>query len=206
MTYQDPGWRAVWKYLPLMVLSIPFAILAPFAILYGRRLLGRNVDGITRLRALFVQLQMPLVGFLVVLYFISREKGATASGFSWFPLLVIAVGFYELGGLFWLRSDRWLRSKRAQPLTPRTAAGAYVGAFFIGIGLALTPALVGFVGVFMTGELSSYLLGLAFAVPGFLFIAPTQADMERRQRQLNERGMSFSLGEALMVHGGWPRR
>ena len=195
------------KYLPLMLLAIPFLILVPFVFLRSRRLLGKDVDGITRLRALYVQLLVPLIGFLITLFFISRdEKGAAASGFTWFPWVVVAVALYELGGLLWLRSDRWLRSKRTRPLTSETAAGAYVGAFLIGIGIAYSPVLIGFVGVFFVGDLSTYLLGLAFSLPGFLLIAPTEADIERRQRQIDERGASFSLGQALMTHGDWRRR
>ncbi|MDP8957397.1 MAG: hypothetical protein M3N24_10660 [Actinomycetota bacterium] len=206
MTYRDPGWRGVMKYFPLMILTVPFLVLLPIALFFGWRIAGKDADGITRLRWLYVHLLVPFFGFLIVLFLITREMAKGESQLQWFPWVVAAVGVYELSGLFWLRSDRWLRSKRIAPLTPRSAVGGYIGVFFIGVALAYTPALVGFVGVFVTGDLSMYLLGLVFAIPAFLLIAPTQSDIERRQRQLDERGARFSLGEALMTQRDWRER
>ncbi|HEV8621350.1 MAG TPA: hypothetical protein VGR33_00445, partial [Actinomycetota bacterium] len=63
---------------------------------------------------------------------------------------------------------------------------------------ANSAALFGFVGVFIGGSFWLYLLGLAFALPGLALIAPTRADIERRQRQIEAQGSSLSLLDALI--------
>ena len=195
MTYDDPGWRPAFKLLP--------QTLNPFVRrTWDRR---RNVDGITRLRALYLQRFITLVSFFVVLSFVTREDIGRRTA-AWVPWVVIAVGICSLSGLIWLRSDRWLRFKGLDALDPKAAASAYKGVFLIGIGLVYSVVLMGYVGVFLSGRIVIYLLGLAFGVPGFLFIAPSQGDIERRQRQLDERGATFSLGQALMDHRDWRRR
>jgi hypothetical protein len=77
-------------------------------------------------------------------------------------------------------------------------AGAYVGVMLIGMGLAETTALLGFVGVFLTHRLWPYLLGMAFSLVGLTLIAPSREDIERRQRDLTDRRLPLSLGEALL--------
>lgn len=82
--------------------------------------------------------------------------------------------------------------------TPQTLAASYRGVMFIGIGFADSVALFGFAGIFIGGKFWLYFLGLAFALVGLALIAPTRADIERRQRQIEAQGSTLTLLEILM--------
>jgi hypothetical protein len=63
----------------------------------------------------------------------------------------------------------------------------------------VAPSVVAFIGTFFANKLWLYLVGLAFGFLGFALIAPTRADIERRQQQIAAQGSSLSLLEALMA-------
>ena len=43
-----------------------------------------------------------------------------------------------------------------------------------------------------------YLVGLSFALAGFAIIAPTRANIERKQQKIQASGSPLSLGQALL--------
>jgi hypothetical protein len=52
--------------------------------------------------------------------------------------------------------------------------------------------------MFLGGSLWIYLVGLPFGLIGLWIVAPTQSDIERRQREITEAGSSLSLLDALI--------
>jgi hypothetical protein len=58
---------------------------------------------------------------------------------------------------------------------------------------------LGFVGVFLTDSLWVYVLGMGFGLLGLALLAPTRADITRRQQQIASLDSTKSLLEALVV-------
>jgi ABC-type transport system involved in cytochrome c biogenesis permease subunit len=183
-TYDDPGWRKVWRYLPLWLLPIQFVATA-----LVRR---AATDGITRLRSVYLRMLLVPFLFLVVLYVISNQS--RPQRVLWMPAAVALVGLADFGSLSRLRQRRLFPN----PQTERAVASAYGATMMIGIGRAEVPMLLGFVGFFLTDRLWSYLVGMGFSLACMALIAPTRADIERRQLELTERGSTLSLGDALL--------
>lgn len=55
----------------------------------------------------------------------------------------------------------------------------------------------GFVSVFITGELLPIFVGYAFALAGLTLIAPTRAEIEKRERSLQTAGVQGSFIRAV---------
>jgi hypothetical protein len=70
-TYEDPGWRRIVRYLPLLLLPLP---LMPSVLI--RRPAG---DGITRIRALYLRAVTFLFLFLVPLFVINSQDRSDPS-------------------------------------------------------------------------------------------------------------------------------
>jgi len=181
MDYDDPGW------MPALRTSIPFLIVPVIGLNWMIR--RAKVDGLTLLRAFLIKFVSTLFLFLVVLLFLDPEKGESA---GWFPYLLIAIGLIELAFI------RWARGRPLVTESVEKLAGVYRGSFFIGVGMAYSAALFGFVCFFINGRLWLYLVGMAFSLIGLTWIAPTRQDIERRQGQIEAQGTSLSLGKALM--------
>jgi hypothetical protein len=110
---------------------------------------------------------------------------------DWAPYVVVLGGLLNLAGV-WRTRRRRLPAESAEKL----AAFCYAF-FFIGIGYALTPSLLGLFGAILTHSWWIALLGLPFTFVGLALIAPTRGDIERRQRELTLTGSPLSLGRAL---------
>ncbi|MGH2651241.1 MAG: hypothetical protein ACRDHK_08535 [Actinomycetota bacterium] len=162
-------------------------IYGPWKLLRG----GPNrTDGLTALRSIFVGLVSGLFMFLVVLSFIAPWNGRGRAG--WVLGLVLLLGAIGLARV---------RAARNRPLHIESRdklARSYRANFFLGVGSSEAPALVGVFGAVFVGKLWLYLVGLASALIGLALIAPTRADIERRQQQIAAQGSSLSLLEALM--------
>jgi hypothetical protein len=189
-TYDDPGWRTVLRYAPLWLVPIPF--------LYTVLLRRTAGDGVTRLRSVYLRMITVPFMILVVLYVI-RDRSLPQRD-PWMPAAVAVVGLAGVVASYWVRHRRL-----PNPQTERALAGGYVGTLMIGISVAELPMLAGFVGVFLTHRLWSYLVGMGFSLVCGAMIAPTKADIERRQVELTERGSKLSLGVALLRYRP-PRR
>jgi hypothetical protein len=68
---------------------------------------------------------------------------------------------------------------------------------FIGIGLAEAAALFGVVGIFLSGSLWVYLVGLAFGLFGLWRVAPSRRNLTEDQTRLRQQGSSLDLVAAL---------
>ena len=186
---EDPGWGRLLR--PGFRILIP--IYGPWEFLHG-------TDGLTALRGLFVGFASALFLFLFALSFITPWNGGEAGLVPWLVVLLGVVGLWRVRAA----RDRPLRIDSLDIL-----AVSYRANFFLGVGAAEAPALVAFVSVFFfAAKLWVYVEGLAFAVVGLGFIAPTHADVKRRQRQLEAQGSSLSLLEALIAAPppGWRQR
>jgi hypothetical protein len=74
-----------------------------------------------------------------------------------------------------------------------TILGSCRNATFITLAMAMTPALWAFVLSFHTRSLVTYLLGFAVGLLSLCLATPRSRDLERRQVQLYERGLSIDL-------------
>jgi hypothetical protein len=163
----------------------------PFLDLFVRRYIKRtSPDELTGLRASFLSLVWPLFIFLLILPAVSSGNGS--DNVAWFPLFLAAYGVFCLANI--------LRFQRRPLMTtsPQALAVSYRAFMFIGAGFADSVAFMGFAGVFLAGKSWLYLLGLMFALVGLTLVAPTEADIERKQRQVEAQGSPLSLLEALI--------
>jgi hypothetical protein len=74
---------------------------------------------------------------------------------------------------------------------------SYQSRFLLRLAIAETSALLGFVGVFLSGAWWPYLLGALFSMVGFARAAPTEASLTRDQEALSAAGCWLPLREAL---------
>ncbi len=179
MDYEDPGW------LPSLRYAIPFV--SPF-LMHSPRFRDRT-NPLVSMRGIILSHVVSLFALLIPLLFVAGglERHRSAA----FALLIIGDAALAAAGV---------SQVRRRPFDTRSEtdlAAQYRGLLFIGIGLVESIALVGFVGVFVTGHLWTYLLGMALSLAGFAAIAPTRRDIERRQARLDEAGTALSLGRAL---------
>jgi len=154
-------------------------------------------NALLALRQVFVSFCLALGVFLVVLVLMGIEEEAdppfspeAAAG------AIVAIGF----GLVLLS---W-RIARQLPCDEGSLVGAYRTQFFLRTAMAETPALLGFVAVFLTGSLWPYLAGLVPAAVGFARNAPTRTHLEREDEKLRDRGCVHSL-YALLRESPLPR-
>ncbi|HEY3208797.1 MAG TPA: hypothetical protein VGL18_03260 [Actinomycetota bacterium] len=148
--------------------------------------------GLKPLRVVFASLFLSLFLFLLMLTFIAPRSDGEADPI-WIPLFVGAYGAVSVALV------RWTMMRPLDVRSARTVAGSYVSTVWLGIGLAQSPALFGFVSVFITGDLWLYVEGLVFATLDMVLIAPTRRNIDRRQRRIEADGSSVSLLEALMA-------
>ncbi len=80
----------------------------------------------------------------------------------------------------------------------------YRAVFFIGVGLSVSIALWGFVGVWITGHIWMYPVALALSLLALTRMAPSRRNIDRLQRQIDEIHPDLSLGRALTTVPGWP--
>jgi hypothetical protein len=160
------------------------------------RLRARPVqtNGLILLRSVFLVLVAALLLFVVALSFIGPWDGGDQ---GWVPWAVVVIGIASLAYVARIR-------RRPLPTTsPETLARYYRALFFIGVGVAAAAASWGFVGVFQGGSAWIYLVGLAFGLVGLWMIAPTQSDIERRQREITAAWSPLSLLDVL-ISVPWP--
>ena len=162
-------------------------LLIPFGLLFAGRLIQR-LDGLSRLRAVYLRLLIIPFFFLLVLYLITDDGEANP---GWIPWGVGGIGLACIAGVLWVRHRR-LDTSSSQRL-----AGSYSGSFFIGIGVAQVAILYGFVGVFVAGKFWIYLLGMALGLAALALVGPTRRELARRQEQIAAQGSSLSLVRAL---------
>lgn len=174
----DPGWR------PAM------AGLLPFANLTLRTSTGdRNNNGLIVTRRLFVAFVMTfmLTGAIAAA---TAPKVTRSVDATLMALVVVAVGV--TGQIVARVLSRPLRIENAAAL-----GGSYRSRFLLRVACSEASVLAGFAGVLITGNVGLYLLGAAFTLAGCVWFAPTRANLERDQRDLDSRGSRFDLSAAL---------
>ena len=177
-TAEDPGWGfALRSVIPLVGI-----------VRFGAR---HAPDGLTAIRSIFVGLVGALPLFAVSLSYVVEPFGGT--GFAPFVVMMIGViSTLALGFLF------------RRPLATTSLASLVItwrSRFFIGIGFAETPALVGLALTFATDVLWIYLIGMAFSLIGLWRLAPLRRNLARDQEVLRSAGSPLDLTEALMRGG-----
>jgi hypothetical protein len=177
----DPGWAEALKS------TTP--IVGPIRMMRAQASGGENP--LVALRAIYVALLASLPLFLFVLSFIVPWDGSSAQ--DWFAGLVAIYGAAAIGLV------QWARHRPLSLGSPKQLAASYRALFFIGVGYAQSAALLGFVGVFLTDSLWVYVLGMGFGLLGLALLAPTRADITRRQQQIASLDSTMSLLEALVV-------
>ena len=101
--------------------------------------------------------------------------------------------------------------RRPLATTSLEALGASWGTrFFIGLGFAEVPALIGLSLTLPTEALWIYLIGMVFSLIGFWRVAPSRRNLGRDQEELLLAGSSLDLTQALISAGplgsGSPQR
>jgi hypothetical protein len=173
----DPGWG--------------YAVRALIPIVGLRYRAQRAPDGLTSLRSIFVGLVAALPLFLVSFSYIVREPGPV--GFA--PPAVVRVGRLSTIGISILH-------RRTLPTgSLESLATSWRARFFIGVGFAETPALVGLALTLPTDTLWIYLIGIVFSLIGFWRVGPTKRNLARDQDSIRSTGSPLDLTEALMTAG-----
>jgi hypothetical protein len=179
----DPGWRPVTDH--------PVRLLRGMLAGRGRRL--QPTDGeplILGLRAA-VAGSVTLVGVaLVALAFLLPLVGEEPVR----PTEQWWVGAAAVGTLV-----AWVSRLRPLPCVPEHELGErYATTVLLGAGAAELAALIGFIAAIVLGALWPYLTGIALYGLGLVLVAPTAADVERRDGRLRRGGCPRSLPEAVL--------
>jgi hypothetical protein len=148
---------------------------------------GRDHRAPLRLRAF----SSAFVLFLYVLLFITDGWGRLSAAGA-IPWIIVATGVFGLVGTL------LVRRRPLDMSSPVRLADSYRTAFFLGVAFSEMPGLGAFVGAVVTGHLVVYVVGLGFTAAGMALVAPTRADIARRQRDLMAWGSMLSLGRALL--------
>ncbi|MGH8512587.1 MAG: hypothetical protein ACREV8_01290 [Gammaproteobacteria bacterium] len=176
MNGQDPGWKPLWK-------------------LYARALIPgmggrRSPSGLTRLsqmRLVWLTLVNSLFSFFIVLNFVAPWEG-DAWPFAW---AIILLGVAAVGGVV------FLRRRPLKGATSEALLDSFIQRFYVSFAWSETPALLGFVGVFLRDARWLYLVGAPFALAGLVLCGPLRSNIERYDRMLRESGSPHRLSDVL---------
>jgi hypothetical protein len=176
----DPGWgRARDIVLTLVPLPIPSAVR------------HREQNGLLGFRMVFLAFSSSLVGVGFVALFLAAGPGSEND----LDVTTTTVGVAVAGAILVALSRNLGPALSCD--SPLALASSYRSRFFLRLGLANAAALVGFVGVVLAGSAMPYAAGLAWAVVGFVRVAPTASRLERCQAELALRGCPHRLVDAL---------
>jgi peptidoglycan/LPS O-acetylase OafA/YrhL len=184
----DPGWGL--SGLGVVGLLFPPLLLARHSV--GGQPPAGSRPAVLTVRTIFVVIVQALVLLLVVVAVVLplHDPAVDPSPVAYAVLAAALLG--PVGAL-------WARSRRLDCGDPDHLAQQYVTTFFIGVALAESAALFGFVASFVSGSYWPYLAGVALSLIGFGLIAPTKSEIVRRDRQLMMAGCATSLQEALFT-------
>ncbi|HWC32021.1 MAG TPA: hypothetical protein VG709_02715 [Actinomycetota bacterium] len=182
-SHDDPGWGSALRASgPL--LFVPFF---PLLVLILRR---KSLDALTALRVLFLHYASALILILIVSAIIQPRL---LSEDAPVPILVV-LGAGSIGSLFGLW---WSRGRPLDTSNEQALAQSYRTLFFLSMAFAQSPALFGFVGVFVLDALWPYLVGLAISAYASSTFAPSARNLDRQQQQITASGSDLSLREAI---------
>ncbi len=136
-----------------------------------------------------------VVGAVLLLILGLVMPGDAKGGFGWLTALAAAVGAIATAAAWRIRR-RPLRADDEPGL-----AREYVARVFLGAAVAEVPIAVGFAGTLVAAEPWPVLVGVGLGLAALSLVAPTSADVDRRQGELVDAGSALSLREALGATG-----
>lgn len=175
----DPGWQWSWKSLVILVPAV------------GRQLATRAAsDSLQLLRNAYVSfcLAVVLIGVVVVVLGDLDPEQADRPGVA----VAITVGVCAAALLLQRVVPRPLDAS-----SEATLVASYRARFYLRIACAEACALAGFVAAVLFGPRSVYAIGLAGALVGFWFAAPTRASLRADQDALSRSGATTRLVASL---------
>lgn len=182
----DPGWPKGRKLLALLV---------PFGHVAAMRGVGGGDQAIGQLRLLLLSLWQALLLLGVVLFFaLPVSTDGTDEPLAWMLL--------GIGGVSAVAGGSFARRRPLTCDTPDGLANQYRTAFFIGVALVDSAALLGFVASFLVSAVWPYLVALVPTAIGFALFAPTRARLEAVDRELQASGCQHSLRAGLFRADG----
>ena len=153
----------------------------------------KGTDSLTATRAIFLSwIETQILIVLISVLALGDGSGDRSIEPSIFAAGVAAFGVLTLGMVV---------SVTRKPLDGSSAeslVGTYRTRFFLRMALSQAVFLMGFVGVFVTGEPWLVLAGLPFALFGFALAAPTSSKLAHDQEALRARGSQLDLVHALV--------
>jgi hypothetical protein len=177
---------ADWRYS----LGVTASFVLPVAgALITLRVLRREGTPLSILRATFVAVVPTFLAFLVAFMLVTPWNRGEERWISWVVIVV--------GALLVLPIAR-VRRQRLATASPNALVSSYARSFFAGVQWSSTAALLGLIGMTISGSLWLYAVGTAFALVGVWMVAPTKKDIDRRQREIAAAGSPLSLIDALV--------
>ena len=180
---QDPGWRAALSWKLFLFAAAPA--------LLTRGLAGDEPGSVLmRVRGLWLSQIVTVAYIVAVTTFVSGEQDVSETP-AWWWAAQIGYGALNIGLVLWAR-------KRPLDATDdESLRKSYLASFMLGYAFTMSPAIIGFVGVFVVGGMAPLLVGLILFAVALLLNAPTRAAIERRQSELQGQGSTRSLMDAL---------
>ena len=146
------------------------------------------MGALARARLVFWVIAVGVV-LLVVLGLVM--PGEAREGFGWLTVLVAVTGVIVAA------TDWWIRRRPLRGRDEPELARAYAARVMLGVAVAEVPVAIGFAGTLVAGEPWAVLVGAGSSLAALSFVAPTSADVDRRQAELAAVGSALSLRNAL---------
>lgn len=176
MNGRDRGWKPLLKILAM-----------GFMPWKARRWLP-EFNKLLQIRGIWLSLVISLLSYLIVLSFIAPWNGEAGP----FPWVVAGVGVAALVGIY------LLRRQSLRGATPETILKSFNERFFQSFALSETPALLGFVSVFLRDVRWLYVVGASFALVGMLLCGPLRQNIDHYDRMLRASGSPLRLSDLLL--------
>lgn len=141
------------------------------------------------------QLRIVLASFVAALAVLGVVAIVVAPGSGDVPAAAVggAVVLYGLASQILPR----LVERPLDCSSPDSLRLTYQTRFFLRVAIAEAAALIGFAGVFVSGAWWPYLVGVLFALAGFIRAAPTELSLSRDQEDLASGGCALQLRDVL---------
>lgn len=182
---QDPGWRPLLRYLPVLVWPDPRA--------WSWWLRRRGEPHIVILRATVTSMAGFYVVALAILVWLdldAQRRSTPAAEGAWALALVVLCPAASVAGLWWSR----------RPMScggPEELKQAFSSRHLLPIAFISSGLLTAFVATFLLSRLWPYLIGMIFGLVGIALTAPTAGRMQRRAEELARAGCPGRLQDAL---------
>lgn len=154
---------------------------------FTQRLILRSRSRLVAMRASLVSslIRIAVLGLLAALATVSVENSAVA----WVLLIVVAVDALMVA---WTR----LLWPRKVP-EGKDPVSMFWMTYLVSYSIAMTPALIGFVGVFLGAGVPVYVAGALASLVALAGIVPTQRYVEAFQQRLGDLGQPIDLHAAI---------